>query len=76
MSRIIHVCIPIDVALRELAKGESPLTGNVHDQMRALCKARREGKTFFSGDECTNQTPEGRCAGHEVAREESPCVSQ
>jgi len=75
MRKTIHMCIDIEGALANakrhgtkyldgMLKGDDGhhLTGE--SVARFLIKYRNEtGKAYFCN--CDNQTPEGRCAGHE-----------
>lgn len=58
-----HLCIKIDDELARIKKkGTTVLVASPHEAMKELCKARAEGKEYFSG--CENMKENGMCAGH------------
>lgn len=61
-----HICIPIDRAMQELAKGNNLFTGTDLEAFTSLTDALNEGKTYYSG--CDNMNADGRCAGHKIEK--------
>jgi len=59
-----HVCVLIDRALEELAKGNNLFKCSDLDALNALIQAKDQGKKYYSG--CDNMNKEGKCAGHDT----------
>lgn len=64
MSRTVHICVPIERALQELAKGNNLLKCDDLQAFRILMEHKERGREYYTG--CDNEDVSGRCAGHET----------
>lgn len=61
----MHIAVFIQGGIEALKRDENVLDCSPNEALRVYTKALAAGKKYFVGDNCDNQKPDGRCAGHE-----------
>jgi hypothetical protein len=72
MTKTMHVCVPIKVALERIKKGKNLFDAPPSEVLKILTDAQNEGKEFWSG--CSRMDKRGMCRGHIKVDPSQECV--